>query len=145
MPSPDPVTESPVEDGTSSGAEAAINRVRVDWGLPALRHDHKLEQVAEAYARRMATEGFYSHSDPEGKSVLDRVTAAGYEWAVVGENLARVRTKPGNEIEFAVNGWMNSPVHRANILRADYSESAVGMAEAADGATYLVQVLASPN
>ncbi|MBC8134724.1 MAG: CAP domain-containing protein [Fibrella sp.] len=63
----------------------------------------------------------------------------------MGENLARVRTKPGNEIGFAVDGWMKSAVHRGNILRADYTQSAVGVARSADGTTYLVQVFASPR
>lgn len=75
---------------------------------------------------------------------MDRVSDSGYRWRIVGENLARVKTKPGNEVNFTVNGWMNSEKHRANILRPEYTEGAVGVAKMTDGTTYLVQVFASP-
>jgi uncharacterized protein YkwD len=144
-PAADPATEEPIGDSVSEAAEDAINAVRIAEGLTPLRHDRKLAKVAAEYARRMAAEGFYSHNDPQGKTVLDRVNGAGYAWGIVGENLARVKTKPGNEVPFTVSGWMNSTKHRANILRADYSDSAIGVAKSSDGMTYLVQVFAAPQ
>jgi uncharacterized protein YkwD len=144
-PTPGPVLEAPDADEISASAEESINRLRAASGLAPLRHHEKLADVAQAYARRMGTEGFFSHNDPEGRTVLDRVTGAGYRWRIVGENLARVKTKPGNEANFTVNGWMNSEKHRANILRPEYTESAVGIARTADGTTYLVQIFATPG
>jgi uncharacterized protein YkwD len=143
-PVPDPILEAPETDVLSASAEESVNRLRAAAGLAPLRHHATLAHVAQAYAQKMGTEGFFSHSDPEGKTVLDRVTGAGYRWRIVGENLARVKTKPGNEVAFTVNGWMNSAVHRANILRPDYTEGGVGIAKMPDGTTYLVQVFASP-
>lgn len=144
-PTPGPVIDAPGEDDTSTDAEEAINRFRIAEGVAPLRHQAKLAKAAQEYAQRMATEGFFNHNDPQGKTVLDRVTGVGYSWAIVGENLARVKTKPGNEIGYTVNGWINSEVHRANILKAEYTETAIGIAKATDGTTYLVQVFASPK
>lgn len=144
-PTPGPVVDVPVEAGPSMEAEEAVNNFRIAEGLAPLRHQVKLAKAAQEYAQRMAAEGFFNHNDPQGKTVLDRVTGAGYSWAIVGENLARVKTKPGNEIGYTVNGWMNSEVHRANILKAEYTETGIGIGKAADGTTYLVQVFASPK
>jgi uncharacterized protein YkwD len=40
----------------------------------------------------------------------------------------------------AVEQWMQSPKHRANILRSNFTHSAIGIARTADGRVYLTQV-----
>jgi uncharacterized protein YkwD len=45
--------------------------------------------------------------------------------------------------EFAVEGWMNSPKHRSNILYPRFNRSAIGIARAADGTVYFTQVFIS--
>ena len=106
-----------------------VNAERADNGLPALNHDSKLDQSSTGMCKRMVTEQFFSHETPDGKSVVDRVEPTGYipnsgDW-VVGENLAWGSGALSTP-QAIVNGWMNSPGHRANILASDYKD--IGLA-----------------
>jgi uncharacterized protein YkwD len=97
--------------------------------LPALAPSPQLDQSAEGMCRRMVTEHFFSHETPDGKTVVDRVEPTGYipnsgDW-VVGENLAWGSGALSTP-QAIVNGWMNSPGHRANILAPDYKD--IGLA-----------------
>ena len=102
-----------------------VNAERADNGLPALAHASQLDQSAAGMCKRMVTEHFFSHETPDGKTVVDRVEPTGYipnsgDW-VVGENLgwgSGALSTP----QAMVNGWMNSPGHRANILAPDYKD-----------------------
>lgn len=108
-----------------------VNAERADNGLPALANNPQLQQAAEGMAGRMVAEQFFSHETPDGKTVVDRVEPTGYipssdDW-VVGENLAWGSGGLATP-QAIVNGWMNSPGHRANILAADYKD--IGLAAA---------------
>jgi len=128
----------------ATATEAAINRTRIAQGLSAFRHNDTLAQMAQAYAERMGKERFFSHTDPQGKTISDRAASVSYDFASLGENLAQVKITPGKEIDYVVAGWMNSPAHRTNICCTDFIESAVGVYCAPDGTLYLVQVFGSP-
>jgi len=82
----------------------------------------------------MAKEGYFSHISPRGKRI--NTYAKGYEYRVMGENLARNYTDAGSIIK----AWMNSPSHRANILDKEFRETGIGIATAKDGTIYVVQV-----
>jgi uncharacterized protein YkwD len=121
------------DDGNISQLNDAIlclvNAERADNGLPALNHASQLDQSATGMCQRMITEHFFSHETPDGKTVVDRVEPTGYipnsgDW-VVGENLAWGSGALSTP-QSIVNGWMNSPGHRANILAPDYKD--IGMA-----------------
>jgi uncharacterized protein YkwD len=106
-----------------------VNGERADNGLPALNHVSQLDQSASGMCQRMITEHFFSHETPDGKTVVDRVEPTGYipksgDW-VVGENLAWGSGALSTP-QAIVNGWMNSPGHRANILAPDYKD--IGLA-----------------
>ena len=106
-----------------------VNGERADNGLPALNHVSQLDQSASGMCQRMITEHFFSHETPDGKTVVDRVQPTGYipksgDW-VVGENLAWGSGALSTP-QAIVNGWMNSPGHRANILAPDYKD--IGLA-----------------
>jgi uncharacterized protein YkwD len=108
-----------------------VNAWRADSGLPALSSNSQLQQAAEGMAAEMVQKQFFSHETPEGKNVVDRVEPTGYipnssDW-VVGENLAWGSGGLSTP-QAIVNGWMNSPGHRANILAPDYKD--VGLAAA---------------
>lgn len=105
-----------------------VNGERIDQGLPALNHVSELDQSSEGMCRRMVSERFFSHETPDGKTVVDRVEPTGYipksgDW-VVGENLAWGSGALSTP-QAIVNGWMNSPGHRANILAPDYKDIGV--------------------
>jgi uncharacterized protein YkwD len=106
-----------------------VNAERADKGLPALNHVSQLDQSSDGMCKRMVAEHFFSHETPDGKTVVDRVEPTGYipksgDW-VVGENLAWGSGALSTP-QAIVNGWMNSPGHRANILAADYKD--IGLA-----------------
>ncbi|MEL7059092.1 MAG: CAP domain-containing protein [Acidobacteriota bacterium] len=93
-------------------------------GLGPLGRDVDLETAAQRHADDMLARGFFDHVDPQGATVLDRARAAGYRPRLVAENLASGHPTP----EEAVEGWMASPDHRANILRPDVRDTGVGLA-----------------
>src|SRR3954464_2796073 len=107
-----------------------VNRERTDnGGLPQRAQSSELAQAASGMCQRMTAEHFFSHDTPDGKSVVDRIQPTGYipgggDW-VVGENLAWGSGALSTP-QAIVNGWMNSPGHRANILAPDYKD--IGLA-----------------
>jgi uncharacterized protein YkwD len=120
-----------------------INQQRQKQGLQPLKANDTLRKIARNYSRRMRQEKFFSHYDAKGKSVSDRVLAAGIRYSAVGENLFKSYNLP-NVIEGSVRGWMNSKGHRENILRRQYTETGVGIWK--DGSTYhITQIFLKPK
>lgn len=94
------------------------NQERVANGLPALRLDARLNQSATLKAQNMFAENYWAHVSPSGIQPWYWFQQAGYTYKYAGENLAKdFDTSAG-----AVQGWMNSPGHRANILNANYTD-----------------------
>lgn len=116
-----------------------VNRVRQNRRLPRLIFSEALLPVARGYSRRMAEQHFFSHSDPEGRTVRDRVDEADIRWRIVGENLAYSNGYL-NPVAASVSGWMESPGHRRNILEADYNMSAIGAWIGPDGTVYFTEI-----
>ncbi|MCM5681812.1 CvpA family protein [Schlegelella sp. S2-27] len=99
-----------------------LNKERAEAGLPPLKPDAELTGVARAHARDMFARGFFSHVTPEGRDPFDRMRAGGVRFLIAGENLALARTLP-----MAHQGLMNSPGHRANILRPAFGRVGIGV------------------
>ncbi len=101
-----------------------VNRERTSRGLGALQLSQNLDQAADKHSTRMATGDFFSHRDPQtGTSAGDRIEAAGYTgWSTWGENIAAGQTTP----EAVFNEWMESPGHRANILKPSFTHMGIG-------------------
>jgi uncharacterized protein YkwD len=121
-------------------AFAAANRARLQNGLAPLVWDSALYQVARAHSQSMMRRGYFSHQTPDGRSLRERVHAVGIaHFRVLGENIAYNQgfDDPGG---FAVERWLISPGHRANILSNEFEQSAIGTSVAADGTVYLTQV-----
>jgi len=116
-----------------------VNRVREGYGLDPLELSEELLEVARYYSRRMAEENFFSHVDPEGQTVRQRVSRAGIRWRVLGENLAFTNGYI-NPVAVSVRGWMESPGHRRNILEADYRHAAIGAWISKDGTVYFTEI-----
>ncbi|MGH9932846.1 MAG: CAP domain-containing protein, partial [Pyrinomonadaceae bacterium] len=116
------------------------NMARAENGLPPLAWDPKLCRMARAHSERMALRGFFSHETPEGLHLKERAHESGIlHFKVIGENIAYNKSydDPGG---FAVERWLTSSGHRANILYVGFQASAIGSYVAADGSTYLTQV-----
>jgi len=70
----------------------------------------------------MFARGYFAHDTPENRDPFDRMREAGVRFVVAGENLAH-----GPTIQIAHTGLMNSPGHRANILRAQFGRVGIGI------------------
>jgi uncharacterized protein YkwD len=117
----------------------ATNAVRQRHGLTPLIWDSELCWMARIHSKKMVQLGFFSHESPDGLRLRDRAHAAGIaNFKLFGENIAYNQgfDDPG---VFAVEKWMRSPGHRANILNAKFQQSAVGVFVAPDGTVYLTQ------
>ncbi|MBP9710924.1 MAG: hypothetical protein KBD50_01530 [Candidatus Pacebacteria bacterium] len=122
---------------------ALTNTERNHNNLPLVTQNQLLTDAAQAKAEDMALLGYFSHSGPDGKEPWAWIREAGYVYASAGENLA-VRF---NESSNVVRAWMASPGHRANIVKAGYTEIGVGVADGiyqGAPATFVVQYFARP-
>lgn len=98
---------------------------------PALTHAAKLSTAALGHSKDMATKNFFSHTGSNGSTVSNRVTAAGYTWSYVSENIAAGYTTTAQ----VVSGWIGSPGHCANMMTKSATQIGVGYAYNAN-ATY---------
>jgi len=120
------------------------NRERRAHGLPLLRENAKLREAAEGHSGQMVAERFFAHESSSAGTMVDRITRTGYGgggWSL-GENIAWA-TGTLATAEAIQRAWMDSPGHRANILRRQFREVGIGIAVGApvdagaqDGATY---------
>ncbi|MFD9790015.1 CAP domain-containing protein [Streptomyces sp. NPDC059070] len=112
------------------------NGHRASAGLRPLSDDGRLATAAQAYSSDMAARGFYSHTSPEGLEPWDRARAAGAGHRGIGENIACGQRTAAEVVE----GWMNSPGHRANILKPDFTHIGVGFEGGGRAGTYWTQL-----
>lgn len=103
-----------------------INDERNSTGLPAYHLQGKLKSAAQSHNTDMACNGFFSHTGSDGSSKEDRVTAQGYDWTSVGENIFATGDTSSNAPQLALNFWMASPPNEANILHQEYTEIGIG-------------------
>lgn len=116
----------------------SINQVRQDEELLPLQHNDKLAEIARKYSRQMAENNFFSHTGDDGTTLQDRVRNGGIIYWVVGENLF-TSTNVSQPVNVAVDGWMDSPGHRENILRPVFTETGVGVWRV-DNSYYITQL-----
>jgi uncharacterized protein YkwD/uncharacterized membrane protein required for colicin V production len=106
-------------------AEAAmlhlVNSDRRQRGLQPMVMDERLRKVARAHAKDMLAHGYFAHTDPQGRDPFARLSAAGIGYLAAGENLAFAPSASA-----AHAGLMNSPGHRANILRPAFRRVGIG-------------------
>jgi uncharacterized protein YkwD len=99
-----------------------VNRERAKAGLKPLAPDQQLTLVSRKHSADMFRRGYFSHVTPEGKDPFDRMRAANVKFLTAGENLAL-----GQTLRICHEGLMNSPGHRANILRPQYGRLGIGI------------------
>ena len=99
-----------------------VNKERQANGLNPLAPDPELTEVARQHSTDMFARGYFAHDTPEGLSPFDRMRAANVHFTTAGENLALAPT-----LMVAHTGLMNSPGHRANILRPQFGRVGIGV------------------
>ncbi|MEU6315337.1 CAP domain-containing protein [Streptomyces sp. NPDC047014] len=125
-PAPAPVKPS-AAPATGAAAEvlALVNQERAAAGCPAVTLNAKLTQAAQDHSADMASHSNMSHTGSDGSDPGQRITRAGYTWSTYGENVAYGYGSP----KAVMDGWMNSPGHRQNILNCSFKEIGIGLAQ----------------
>ncbi len=123
------ISASPTLDEATAIERRAFeqtNLIRVQNGLPPLKWDADVCRMARDHSERMSLQRFFAHTTPDGKRLRDRARLVGIlTFSVVAENIAYNQgyEDPG---AFAVERWMLSPKHRANILSSEFRAMAIG-------------------
>ena len=98
---------------------------------PPLVWNDALTAAATAHSNDMAQRNYFSHTSPEGASMVERVEATGYQWSTLAENIAAGQ----RTIQVVMDGWIDSDGHCANVMNPRLRD--VGMAcVATSSATY---------
>ncbi len=122
-----------------------VNRVRAEYGLDALRSNSLLQEAARSHSEQMANQNFFSHIDPKGRDVVDRIHSQGVEsFKSVGENIF-VGQNLANLVDSIIQGWVASPGHKRNLLSSDYREAGTGVAVSNKQKFYVTQVYLEPR
>ncbi|OGH18227.1 MAG: hypothetical protein A3F31_02680 [Candidatus Levybacteria bacterium RIFCSPHIGHO2_12_FULL_38_12] len=100
-----------------------VNKERTSAGLLPLLFDEELSEVGLEHSKDMFERGYFSHHTPEGAGPVDRMV--GISFSVAGENLALAPS-----VDLAMQGLMNSPGHRANILSEKFHKIGIGAVDA---------------
>ncbi len=101
------------------------NEERAKNDAPPLVVNDLLTQAAQLKAEDMAVKSYFAHTSPEGKTPWYWFDQVGYKYMYAGENLA-VNFFESEDLSEA---WMNSPTHRANVIKKDYTEIGIGIAK----------------
>ncbi|HEV3468783.1 MAG TPA: CAP domain-containing protein [Pyrinomonadaceae bacterium] len=117
-----------------------INAERRRRGRGPLAWDGSLTRMARYHSENMARQGFFNHVDREGLDLSGRAQVLGVRgWRALGENIAYNQGYP-DPTAFAVERWMISNAHRANILNGEFTHAGLGIARGADGRVFFTQV-----
>jgi len=89
--------------------------------VPPVTWSEQLTEAALKHSIDMTQNNFFSHTGSDNSSVADRVSATGYSWQTVGENIAAGQ----RSAQAAMDGWLESPGHCRNIMNPNYTEVGV--------------------
>ncbi|MBR3255479.1 MAG: SH3 domain-containing protein [Clostridia bacterium] len=99
-----------------------INQQRAANGLSALKIDAEVQRVARIKAQDMVNNNYFAHNSPTYGTPFQMLNSFKISYRSAGENIAGNSSNSG-----AVNAWMNSPGHKANILNSSYNYTGIGV------------------
>lgn len=111
---------------TAANVIDATNKERIKAGLMPLSVNSKLSASAKMKTDDMIKKQYFEHVSPSGVTVSDLGVAVGYDYVVMGENLALGNFTGAADL---MKAWMNSPGHRANVMNESYMEIGIYVAE----------------
>jgi len=120
-----------------------LNRDRAAAGLPPLKYDEKLADIARYHSADMRDHKFFAHDSPNSGTLEDRLNAAGYLFLNARENLSEAM-----DVAMGQERLMQSPPHHENIMSTDVTHVGVGIVEGgvADARNLtMTQVFARPG
>ncbi|GAB4345684.1 MAG: hypothetical protein OHK0047_39100 [Leptolyngbyaceae cyanobacterium] len=98
------------------------NQFRAANGLAPLQLNIELDTAALRHSQDMALNDYFDHNGLNGSTPASRMNQVGYSSSVYGENIAAGYDTP----EEVVQGWIDSPGHRANLLNPSFTEVGIG-------------------
>jgi uncharacterized protein YkwD len=117
-----------------------VNQQRARGGLPPLKFSPRLAVIARGHSYDMAMRHYLAHNSPDGVAPGDRISGVGIGYRTVGENIYMDDYADSADVpRRAMNRWLKSPEHLANIISGEFTETGVGIAQSADGNTYITQ------
>ena len=162
-----PINKKPEIDKSELEKQVHIltNQYRTQNGLKILSWDDALSNVARNHSKDMALRNYFSHDTPEGSDPTDRGLSQGYRcqktignviYSGIAENLFQNNLydtvwhtggiptsydwNTQNELAHStVDGWMDSPGHRENILTKTHDREGIGVEISSDAKVYITQ------
>lgn len=116
-----------------------VNQERTSRGLAALELDPRVLPVARQHSEEMFRLRYFGHQSPVLGSPFDRLQAAKIPYTRAGENLAYAQS-----VAIAHRGLMESPGHRENILRPEFTRVAIGVISAGSYGRMFTQLFITP-
>jgi uncharacterized protein YkwD len=113
-----PALGAPVQE-MRTAVECLVNQQRAKFRLPALKESTQLDQSAQGWTNQMVVQNIFTH----GTDFQNRISAVGYDWSNVGENIASGFATP----QSVVTAWMASTDHCQNILSPVYADVGTGV------------------
>ena len=111
-----------------SAMVAALNANRTALGLVPVRADARLMAIARARSDDMVANGYFSHTQPDGRNVFNILTAERVTWYDAGEIIAWNNYPLDSTVSAANRQWMSSPGHKAIIISSNFNYVGVGLA-----------------
>jgi uncharacterized protein YkwD len=112
-----------------------VNATRAQAGVPPVAACGRLGRSAQRYAATMARSGAFGHIAPDGTGPGERISAVGYRWRMLGENIAAGQVS----VYQVMQGWRGSSSHLATMTDPAFTHVGFGLARSADARTYWVQ------
>jgi len=117
-----------------------VNKERSKYGLKPLTANWQLARVARMKSQDMRDRRYFSHTSPTYGSPFNMMKAFNISYSAAGENIAAGQPTA----QQVMNGWMNSPGHRKNILSPQFTEIGVGYATGGSMRYYWTQMFIRP-
>ena len=123
-----PASHMATKPSLATNLLAEVNRLRAAHGLVPLRESRELDAAAGQHSFEMAVEGYFAHG-AYARRLASYYPASRYRFWMVGENL--VWGSPTLSAHEALQSWLRSPEHRANLFRRVWREAGVSAVHAA--------------
>lgn len=129
--------------GSEMSLHDRVNALRREHHLNALAPSDALARVARGHAEDMARNGFFDHVNLSGQNPLNRVQSAGIDgFRLLAENIGSSNVS-GDRVPAVISAWLNSPIHRENLLNPAFNTSGIAVVDSDDGQTLIVQLYAT--
>jgi uncharacterized protein YkwD len=119
------------------------NDARTSAGLRTLSTDARLTSIARSRSKDMADRNYFSHTNPDGRTVFDLLRESGYCYLSAAENIGWNNYPDDQATQVMFTMFMNSATHKANIL-GGWTSTGVGAYKRSDGNHYWTQVFSVP-